>query len=468
MAACLPTFAQVPDARVYQQMEEFPFVIVSEDCTLPPPEISDSLFDAAARGIRFRVNRTELQPNDPFIPLYNERLVPWLKQHDMQLRQVYVKGAASPEGPYQNNVRLSRARTQRLIDFLNAGLGQTIKVPISASSVTEDYALLVKMMGQAGDADHERVRQLWLDCGGDEACCKKRLMALDGGKVWARLLKQYFPALRQARVVLWFTRKMEASVKPVPIQTDVVENKAEEELPQVAELVVAKPEESAGMMAVAQQPVRYMRRHLIALRTNLVHDLLYVPQFGFAPGVNVQLEYYPLRGHFTLNAGYTHTTHRHWNDYKFFQIRDLQIELRRYFKGGGKFIGPYLSLYGEGAKYGIGFSETKGWQGEGGGGGLSVGYTCRLNRKGSLRLELSASVGVFVTRYDPYIYNHPFVGHDDGLYYYDYYGNAANFQRRNYRFVWYGPTNAGLHLTYDIVYRKKRPVGYYDRKGGGK
>ena len=194
----------------------------------------------------------------------------------------------------------------------------------------------------------------------------------------------------------------------------------------------------------------------IAIRTNLLHDFLYVPQFGFAPGGNIQLEYYPLSGHYTFNAGFTFTNHRHWETHKFMQIRDAQLELRRYFKGQGQFIGTYLSAYAEGMVYGIGFSETKGWEGEGGGAGLGLGHTFKLNKRGSLRMELSANFGFFLTRYDPYVWGNGNV--IDGKYYYDYHGSISDFKRRNHQFLWFGPTNAGIHLTYDIIYRKKKEV----------
>ena len=448
--------AQRLDSTCYKQLSDFPFVIVSSEYVEAPPEISDSLFDLAARGIRFKVNRTELQPSDPFIALYREKLVPWLKSKDLHLRQLYVKGAASPEGPYWNNVRLSRGRTRRLLEFLCSELGDTVcndDLPISAKNVTEDYGLLVKMMGQAHDPDYDRVNSIWLKCEGDEACCKKSLMALDNGKVWKRLLKTYFPALRQSRVILWFSCRKSINIEPTTLQAASV-------TPQLADI----------RRLDISNPVSYTRRHLIAARTNLLHDLLYMPQFGWAPGFNIQLEYYPLRGHYTYNAGFTWTTHRHWNDNKFFQIRDLQLELRRYFKGGGAFIGPYLGVYAEGTVYGIGFSKTRGWEGEGGGGGLTAGWTWKLNRKGNLRLEVSASLGVFVTRYDPYVYGNPITGsEEDGLYYYDYRGNTSEFKKRNHRMVWFGPTNAGLHITYDIIYRKKKPVfNPLLQKGGGR
>ncbi len=455
IVVCSTLRAQAPDDSHYQ-LSEFPFVFVSEQSINTPPDITDSLFDADSRGIRFKVNSSELQPSEPFISLYREKLVPWLKAHDMELKQVFVKGAASPEGSYKNNLRLSRERTQRLIEFLSKELGQAVNnKPIDAKSITEDYGLLVKMMQRAGDPRYEQVNEIWQSCQGDEACCKRRLMALDRGRVWLRLKKDYFPDLRQARVILWFALKPERGTKILP----PVYNFAQTAQP-LYDIPYILPEPSV------ETPVDYVRRHLIAARTNLLHDFLYVPQFGFAPGFNIQFEYYPLDGHYTYNAGFTFTNHRRWSKNKFFQIRDLQLELRRYFKGDGTFIGPYLGIFAEGTVYGIGFSKTKGWEGEGGGGGLSVGYTLPLNRKGNLRLELSASLGVFYTRYDPYVYGNPIIGSEDGLYYYDYLGNSDAFKKRNHTMTWVGPTNAGIHITYDIIYRKKQAVSTYQQKGG--
>ena len=453
--------AQMPDERLYHQLADFPFVIVSDTYQATPPYISDSLFNAAARGIHFQVNRTELQPTDPFIRLYREQLLPWLKQQDMELRQVVVKGAASPEGSYQNNVRLSRERTRRLIDFLNTDLDSRadgLSHTVSAASVTEDYARLAAIMREAGDTDARRVDSIWQSCRGDELRCKKLLKALDGGRLWRRMLREYFPRLRQARVLLWFTKKRLATANIVMMPPDTTDFSLQ--LPEKLWLTVCTCPDTI------RTPLVHTRRHLVAVRTNLLHDLLYVPQFGWAPGGNIQLEYYPLRGHYTINAGYTHITHRHWNEHKFFQLRDLQIELRRYFRGGGTFLGSYLGLYAEGTKYGIGFSKTKGWEGEGGGGGLTAGYTCRLNRKGNLRLELSASLGFFYTHHDPYVYGNTLTGKEDGLYYYKYYGNTSDFRERNHRFTWLGPTNAGVHITYDIIYRKKKYVSGLRQEGG--
>ena len=436
------------DSLLYKQLVDYPFVFVSDSIVTTPPVITDSLFDEIARGIRFQVNRTELQAADPFISLYNDSLVPWLKDNNLILREIYVKGAASPEGPYDNNVRLSRERTKRLIEFLSSNLSQPIADrPTNTSFVTEDYAYLVKLMQQAGDKDYGKVKAIWDACKGNERLCKKKLRALNGGRTWRRLVKEYFPTLRQSRMVLWFA--LNPHHIPVPKQRYYFADKADMQIfPSFPVLPTFSMEPvSTDTVVVAQDSPR---RHMIALRTNLLHDFLYVPQFGFAPGANVQLEYYPLSGHYTMNAGFTFTNHRHWDTHKFMQIRDLQLELRRYFKGGGQFIGTFLNAYVEGMVYGIGFGKTKGWEGEGGGAGVGVGHTWALNKRGNLRLEASINFGAFITRYDPYVYN------NDGKYYYDYHGSLTEFKKRNHQFVWFGPTNAGLHITYDIIYRKHR------------
>lgn len=440
--------AQGVDSLLYRQLPNYPFVIISDSVVTQPPVITDSIFDETSRGIHFRVNRTELLSDDPFISLYNDTIVPFIKKNNLILRKVFVKGAASPEGPYANNVRLSQGRTKRLLEFLNSNLDQPIEgTPLSSDCITEDYAYLVKLMEQAGDPEYNKVKELWEKCNGDERLCKQKLMAMNKGITWRRLLKVYFPTLRQSRVILWFSKN------PDYITPKTYSFTSETKMPEVG--IIPFQSELKGLDLETKQ---YTRRHMIALRTNLLHDCLFIPQFGFAPGVNVQLEYYPLSGHYTYNMGFTFTNHRHWDVHRFFQVREFQLELRRYFKGEGAFIGHYICAYADGAKYGIGFSETKGWEGEGGGAGLGVGYTCNLTKKGNLRLEFSLTAGVFITRYDPYVWGNPINGTIDGLYYYDYHGNASQFKERNHRLIWFGPTNAGIHLTYDIIYRKRKEV----------
>jgi len=196
-------------------------------------------------------------------------------------------------------------------------------------------------------------------------------------------------------------------------------------------------------------------RPLIGVRTNLLYDLWYQPQFGWAPGANLQLEYFPQESRLSLNAGFTFHNHKHWSDYQFFQIRDVDLEARWYFAPPGKYVGPYAGVDVHGTWYGIGFSKTKGWRGEGGGGGLVLGWSHYLNNSHRWRIDLNVGFGFFSTRYDPYQYGDPSMDEEDGKYYYSYHGDVDLFKKRQHRFQWIGPTQAGVHLTYILYQRKK-------------
>jgi len=436
--------------KLYYHDSTYPFIIITEDTVTYPPQLTDKEFYEISQGVVFKVNKTDLREDDSFLQKYRNEILPRINAQHLQLRKVYVRGAASPEGPYENNRRLGIGRTKALIAELQRGLlHQYVNVRIETSSVTEDYGFLCYLMEEANDADYQAVKQIYDSCNGDELKCKQKLMAAQGGKLWNRLLKEYFPTLRAARIALWFS---EPDALHAPVQKDLVKP---------AEITAAPSNAFAiPSLDIDRIPFknRYERRHMIAFRTNLLHDFFYMPQFGWAFSPNYQLEYYPLDGHYTYNIGMTWGTHRHWNTQEFFQVRDFQLELRRYFVGKGKFIGPYLGAYVNGGKYGIGLNEEKGWEGEGGGLGVTGGLVIPITRKGNFRLELMGALGFYLTRHDPYVWGNPLTGEIDGDYYYNYHGSASSFKKRNHQFTWIGPTNLGIQLTYDIIYRKKHLV----------
>lgn len=434
----------------YVHDSHFPFIIITKDSVDELPALSDEEFYRCSSGVIFKVNRTEIPATDSFMTLYRDSVLPWVNASHLQLRKVFIRGAASPEGSYANNQRLGKGRSQALLNELRRELfDQYIETDADISCVTEDYGYLCLLMKEAGDPDYELVKEIYDECRGDEQCCKQRLQEAKHRTLWPRLLREYFPSLRSARFVMWFSEPDSAHApKPaLPI------------LPRELLLTASLAEARVGqgsLLPIYQE--EWTRRHLIALRTNLVHDFFYMPRFGWAFSPNIQLEYYPLRGHLTYNLALTWGTNRKWDSQEFWQVRDVQAELRRYFKGGGQFLGLYLGAYVHGDKYGIGLDAKNGWEGEGGGAGLSLGYTTPLNRKGSLRFEVMAAAGFYMTLFDPYVYGNPITGTIDGDYYYNYLGNASNFKKRNHRFTWLGPTNLGIQLTYDIIYRKKGPT----------
>lgn len=433
--------------RSYVCDSNYPFIVITHDTTTAVPTFSDEEFYRLSRGVVFRTNRAEIPADDAFLNLYREEVLPYINRNHLQLRKIFVRGAASPEGSYQNNNRLGKARSQALIDALRRDLRyQYLKADTEVSSVTEDYGYLCLLMKEAADPDYKLVQQLYDECEGDELCCKQKLMKAQGGKLWKRLLQQYFPRLRTARLVLWFSLPDEAHAPAFPI-------KAVEQplvLPRQHHLAI-QPCDTLPVYSIVEP-----RRHLLALRTNLVHDLFYMPQFGWAPSGNIQLEFYLKKGHLTYNLGFTWGNIRRWNHHEFYQVRDFQFELRRYFKPGLWHTGFYLGAVAEAIVYGIGLDAKRGWEGEGAALSLSGGYVMALNKKKNLRLEFSLAAGFLYSLFDPYVYGNPITGQEDGDYYYNYLGSATSFKKRNHRFTWLGPTNAGIQLTYDIVYHKRK------------
>lgn len=429
--------------------DEYPYIVISDTI----PVVSDSLFYLRSRGVLFKVNTLKILPGEHFADNFRE-LLPKLWGHGMQIKGAYIRGAASPEGAYYNNVWLGRNRALTLARMLSAiADSMGVVVPIDTTvSVAEDYGFLLELMRRANDSDYERVAAICRQYRGDDEECKAQLMKEDYGWLWKRILDTYYPRLRRAGVILWAGRDQLLTDRIVPV--DVTGT-----FPDVD--ISYRPDIAPISIPIVR---KLPHKRMLALRTNLIQDLLYLPNFHWAAMMpNLQAEYFPLYGHYTYNAGFSFSNYRRWRVHKFFQVRDVRAGVRRYFRGGGTFEGPFLGAYGEFAVYGIGYNAYKGWEGEGGGAGLTVGHTMRLNRKGSLRLELTADVGVFFSKQDPYVWGNPKTGYIDGLYYYRYTGRKADFRKRDHSFMWAGPTCVGIQVTYDILYHK-RGAGF--SKGG--
>lgn len=434
--------AEVPAS--YKNDNNFIFLLVSTADQEEAPVFTDDEFYKHSESVVFKVNKTILDDDDAFTKAWYSEVLPYINRRHLQLRKLYIRGAASPEGPYDNNVRLGEGRSQTLLKIIRDGLEHQYKdLDAEVSSITEDYGFLCILMEEAGDPDAKIVRDIYQNAKGDERTIKQQLMTISRGRLWARLLKTYFPKLRAARLVIWCTEPDD-------------ENRI---LPQLAAQTTVLPL-VAGEKTLPQQKQQIdtvlRRKPLLALRTNLVHDFFYMPEFGFAPSPNLQLEFYPRDGHWTYNLGLTWGTSRKWESQQFWQVRDLQFEARRYFKGNGQYYGPYLAAAIDGAVYGIGLDAKKGWQGEGGAASINAGWVLPLTKNKDFKLEFMVGVGYFFSLLDPYVYGNPVTGKEDGLYYYNYTGSASKFRKRNHTFSWIGPTNVGISLSYNIAYYGKK------------
>ena len=401
------------------------------------------------RPMVFEVNRTDLAKED--IEWIQDSLAPRLRRFTNG-KVVTATAAASPEGPFWNNDRLAYGRKdaviQKLQEFgVNTGM-------LSFDVIPEDYGGLLSAMFREHDPDYWAVDSLVNRPGITYPQLKSELSGYNDGKLWSRLQKQYYQDLRYVRF------QVEDDTLP-----GLAVFKEKYELP-------ARIEYESSLKP--SLTVRNPRRELLAIKTNLLEWGAYVPQYGFCPMPNVELEYYPRHGHWTLGATFDcpwwigNTT-----NHKYFELRNYQLYGRYYFRnsdrsysnvllaepiaGQAAFRGFYLEGYAQAFLYQIGFSATKGWIGEGAGGGLGAGYTMPLSRDGHWRLDMGFQLGMFRTYYDPFVYGKPVYhgGEIDGNYYYDTDLYSDEFVKRMHRFTWLGPTRVGISISYDLLYRKR-------------
>ncbi len=98
---------------------------------------------------------------------------------------------------------------------------------------------------------------------------------------------------------------------------------------------------------------------------------------------------------------------------------------------------------------------------------MSIGYVVPLGRSGHWRLEFGLQAGYLSTNYDPYQWKCPVdPDTDKEQYYYKWYGDAKDFQKRQHRFSWLGPTRVEITLSYDLLYRRnnKKGVSFRNRE----
>lgn len=426
-------------------------------------EITDSVFFERANTIPFQVNRYDLNYAQFQLEKFWQDVDHGFSNDLFSQSCFIVRSASSPEGIASNNTHLANRRAESVETWIANREIHFERVDLAI--VPEDYQMLLHLMKQQDDPDFNRVKQIIEKNQNNSSDIKWDIQQLDGYRVWERLLSRYFPEIRYVRFMIvmpnehyvLLSRKypdlerfiIPQYILPDSIMPETIEQ--EEEIEEPVEEIVPEP------TIVVIDPVKE-RREMISLKTNLLQDFAYIPGYdGFVPLWNIQAEYYPMHGHYTFEGQFDIPwSTRRSSEHKYFQARNYQLEVRRYFNRDGVFRGWYVGPYAHAVKYGIGFNKDKGWQGEGWGAGLGLGYVMPLSRNQHWRLEFGLQGGIFRTKYDPYVYGCPVEQKEDGLYYYNWVGEKDDFKERQYRFTWFGPTRVGITITRDVFFRKKR------------
>lgn len=375
-------------------------------------------------------------------------LLQLLNDPTKEIMQIYVCGSSSPDGQYEENVKLAKARTDATAKYLT----EVLDVPsymIYKENLKEDWDRLYEMVSKS-DSPYKysimtAIRSL------DQNERKKALRDMDGGKVWKMLEEEFFPKLRCVRIAVfckWDPSKPYLA-KPVnegQMQTTQVVNRVDtiyvkeeihikepvhvsdtvyvrdtvyialqqatvpveepqiietsvpvEEMPVVIETPVVgeKPSVTKKTMAVKEKKKPFM----VAVKTNLLADAMVIPSLGAEVQLSDKLTL-DLQGWYT---GYNIFVpdDEHTNVYGF--SPEVRWWAGEKVMKKGSFFGIHARMAWFTMQWSDGFLYQNGGEaeyGENAGNatpswsvGLTYGYSLSLDKKNRLALEFLLGLG---------------------------------------------------------------------------
>ena len=426
---------------------------------MPVPESDSTYADADYTEVHFRQNKADLDLDymDNGKSLQHlHRVFDSLGIENVAAVEIIAQ--SSPDGGLARNEWLTEHRSQVILEYMNLHFPE-LSDRISLNTVTESWENLSMYVAQDPNLT-EKNRTKILDIIDSPtmsvATKKSRLKNNLGsqsklGNLYSYLLKYYYPVIRNTGIYVLHTVEPVTAFNMPPLVPYVEETSPV--LPDTIGPAPAQSEPHVFEEPDSTPPER--KRPVLAVKTNLPYYGFFRKDLGWAPIYNVEAEWYPTEnGRWTVLGEYEFPWHMAKNNHECFQILNLQLEARRYFKKASNHSGHYLSAYAGVNLFDICFDgySGHGFQGEGFGGGLGYGYVLPLGKQPDTRwkLEFFIKGGVYVTLYDPYDAGNPF----QGKYYYEWYDAPNLFIRRNMIFRWLGPTGAGITLSYDLIRKK--------------
>lgn len=343
----------------------------------------------------------------------------------LELVEVSFCGSASPEGSFAANRSLAERRRMALERYVR----NRIVLPDSIVTYPDEgfiaWSRLAELVEQSDMPYKEEAVDVlrnvpeftYNDRGVLVDSRKKHLMELRWGRSWNYMYQHFFSELRNASMVF-------VTVRPKPVEP-VVEVPVEEVPAEVP--AVVQPVDS-----VAQLPVEEKKPFYMAVKSNLLYDVLAVPNVGveFYLGDNWSVVGQWMYGWWSKNS-----SHRYW------RIYGGDLAIRKWFGKEAEekpLTGHHLGIYGQAFTYDFEW-HGKGYMGGRPGGtlwdklnyaaGVEYGYSLPIARR--LNLDFTIGLGYWEGQYYEYI---PLDGH---------YVWQATKNRH-----WFGPTKAEVSLMW--------------------
>ena len=169
---------------------------------VPEAEPVKIMQDTYTAALQFPVNRTDLQRgfgNNARVLDEVDEIIDRVKNDPLlTVRNITVKGYASPEGNSAANQRLSEGRAQAFVSYLQGRHGyRPNDRMITAQGMGEDWAGLRTAVENASYFEGRQQVLDAIDQIADPARRKTTIRAIDGGRTYRTLLSDLYPALRR-------------------------------------------------------------------------------------------------------------------------------------------------------------------------------------------------------------------------------------------------------------------------------
>lgn len=382
--------------------------------------------------VDFRVNNASIDPDYSNNAVRLSEIASFLHkiEQDSTLTIVEISfcGSASPEGSYQLNHKLARARLSALEEIVR----REVDIPDSIITRDDTYISWDFLRDQIVKSDIEQ-KQVVLDIIAQEPRLVDypggrhidhrivNLQKMDGGKVWRELHTLYFERMRNACVVfITYKRDINTPIEPVvpPVKM--------EEMPKIEVESLAFPELTERPATTEEWTRRmYIKTNALGWTlaiSNIGAEIDLAKHWSFAVPV-----YYSALNYFTSTIK--------------FRTLAVQPEFRYWFNENNQkfFVGAHFGY----AQYNIAVDGDYRIQDHNGtspalGGGISVGYRMPISKNDKWHIEFTLGAGVYGLHYDKF-YN---VNN----------GKLVDTYRKTYC----GIDNAAVNISYRFDLKKRK------------
>lgn len=321
---------------------------------------------------------------------------------------VDIIGLASPDGGRRRNIQLARERADNSGRVIMSRLG-TDSIRFSVRNGGINWLGLKGLVDRSSSPYKNKILSVLGEINEDGSLPEKsinELTAMERGRIWRALNRDFFPDLRMSIVTVYSPPRMLVPSGLISVYSEntdtagssktttetVLEN--EEEVMAVVEERVTSP---AGAVATAEGlRVSPEPEHRFAQMTNILYYGILMPNLEFEWRINPK---------WSVSLEGDVAWYKKASKHKYYQIAVISPEVRRWFRTRKPWHGMYVGAFVQGTWYDL-ENGHKGHKGEGGSVGVSYGYMFPISRCLSFDAELG--VGYFYTRHREYV---PYDGH---------------------------------------------------------